>query len=115
MIRMDPNEIDPFAMIFITMFVVILASLLFGWALTPRKKEEQPAETPENIMVDLALLSMRMEIATNAIETVLRQRGFKRDAEGARQVREADRSTFEAVKNEHLTKILLQNLGKSSA
>ena len=118
---MDPFEaqqfvepIDPFAMIFIVMFVVILLALLFGWALTPKKPEEpKPEEIPETIMVDLALLNMRMEIATNAIETILRQRGLKRDAEGARQVREVVRSTFEAVKNEHITKILLQNLGKS--
>jgi hypothetical protein len=113
---MDPNEIDPFAMIFITIFVVILASLLFGWALTPRKPDEEPhAEMPGQIMVDLGTLLLRLEIATNAVEIVLRQRGYRREGEGARQVRETVRTTFEEVKNEHLTKIMLQNLGKSGS
>jgi hypothetical protein len=110
---MEP-PIDPFAMIFVTMFVVILLALLAGWALTPRTPSaEPPPEFPGLIFVDLATISMRMEIATNAIETVLRQRGLKRDAEGARQVREAVRHTFEQVKNEHLQAEFLKSLGKS--
>ena len=109
---MEP-PIDPFAMIFITMFVVILLALLVGWALTPRApSEETPPEFPGVILVDLATLLMRMEIATNAVETLLRQKGFKRDAEGARQVREAVRHEFEQVKNEHLQAEFLKSLNK---
>lgn len=108
---MEP-PIDPFAMIFVTMAVVIVLALLVGWALTPRKPTEPIPEFPGVILVDLATLLMRMEIATNVVETLLRQKGFKRDAEGARQVREALRHEFEQVKNEHLQAEFLKSLNK---
>jgi hypothetical protein len=59
-------------------------------------------EGDQRLMVDLSLLALRVEVASNAVEIVLRQRGFERDADGARQVRDAVRTTFEQVKAEHL-------------
>lgn len=95
--------IDPMAMIFITIFVLIVAALLFGWLTAPREKPVEPEPAPDlPLMVDLALLEMRLEIATNATEITLRQRHLNREAEGARQTRETVRGLFEAVKAEHL-------------
>jgi hypothetical protein len=108
---MDPYEaqqfadapIDPMAMIFITIFVMIVAALLFGWLTAPREKPAEPEPAPDlPLMVDLSLLQMRMEIATNATEITLRQRNLNHEAEGARQVRETVRGLFELVKSEHL-------------
>jgi hypothetical protein len=107
---MDPFEpqqfvdapIDPMAMIFITIFVMIVAALLFGWLTAPREKPAEPEPPDLPLMVDLGVLQMRMEIATNATEITLRQRNLAHEAEGARQVRETVRGLFELVKSEHL-------------